>query len=145
MLMHERTLYPQRPIRAALVTFLCLALFVGFILLLVEEIRRAWLLAFGNCLFISVACIGLLRLRFRELVFLSISIFILMSLCFFSAVVIMRSNYASDTMGVLFLVVQYLFYAVGLWGLFLICRGWSLYYRDRHEKSEQPAAPDSRS
>ena len=91
---------------------------------------KALPLGFAYCAILSVASVGLVRLG-RQL-FLSLVIPLIVALIpgYIGMRLIHQPDAALEDSGVAwFRVSLYLFCAVGMWGIYLVVKGWLLYFR----------------
>jgi len=131
--MHRKAKYPKRPVRAALIAFIILSAFVGVFIPFDERIRSVWPFAFGYCAFLAVASIGLVRIGRRVLLLLGVPAAVAMAPGVVGISLALRSGDSLQSSGVWLQVSLYLFYALAVWGICLVIRGWSLYFAQSHE------------
>ncbi len=131
--MPQRKPYPKKPVRAAILTFVALAVFVGVCLPFQEStIRDSWPWAFAYCALLSVGSIGLVRLGRRVLVLIGIP-FVVAVLPAIIGFTLMVGSTSLESGGAWLQLSLYLFYALGAWGAYWIARGWLLYYKNSVE------------
>lgn len=130
--MRHNAKYPKRPVRAALIAFVILSVFVGAFIPFDEHIRSVWPFAFGYCAVLAVASIGLVRLGRRALLLLGVPAAVAIIPGVVGIALMLRSL---DSGGAWLQVSLYLFYALAAWGICLVIRGWSLYFRQSHDNA----------
>ena len=128
--MQQKTKYPKRPVRTAVITFVILAAVVGAFIPFDEHVRSAWPFAFGYCALLAVASIGLVRFGRRALLLLGVPAAVALIPGIVGFALMFRSL---DSGGVWLQVSLYLFYALAAWGICLVIRGWSLYFTQLRE------------
>jgi hypothetical protein len=127
--------YLKRPIRAAILTFVALAVFVGLSLPFQERpLRDSWPWAFVYCAFLSVAGVGLARLGRRAVLLIGVPFTVAVLPGVVGFALMLRSTSMQGGDGWLRLSL-YLFYGLGFWGAYWIIRGWLLYFKDGGEKA----------
>ena len=131
--MQKKLQYPQHPIRATVIAFVCLAVYVSVFMPFQEELRRGWLLAFGYCAFLAVVSVGLVRLGRRALLLLGIPAAVALVPGVVGVALALRPGASVESGSVWLGVSLYLLYALGVWGLCLVVKGWSLYFGEPHE------------
>jgi hypothetical protein len=130
--MQQRAKYPKRPVRAALIAFVILSAFVGAVIPFDERIRGVWPFAFGYCALLAVASIGLARLGRRALLLLGVPAAVALTPGVVGIALMLRPEGSLDSGGVWLQVSLYLFYALAVWGICLVIRGWLLYFTQPH-------------
>jgi hypothetical protein len=131
--MHNNARYPKRPVRAAFIAFVVLAAFVGAFILFDESIRRVWPFAFGYCALLAVGSIGLARLSRRVLLLLAVSAVVALAPGVVGLALALRSGASVESGSAWLQSSLYLFYALAVWGVYWVIRGWSLYFTRSHE------------
>jgi len=127
--MQRRHRYPKRPMRIAFVVLVVLSVIFGAFLPLDERLRDAWPTAFGYCVFLAVASIGLLRLGRGALWILGLPAVVALAPGIVGVALLLGSV---DSSGVWLQMSLYLLHALAVWGLCLVIRGWTLYFTQSH-------------
>jgi hypothetical protein len=127
----KESVYPKRPVRAVVITFVALLVFVGVFIPFDEVLQETWPFAFCYCLFLAIASVGLMRLGRIAIVTLLPAAAVAMAPGIIGFVMAFRSE--SYEFLYWMKTSLYLFYAVGIWGIYLVVRGWFLYFKQPHE------------
>jgi hypothetical protein len=140
--MQKKLQCPRRPVRAAWLTFLGLSAYVTvFLPFTMDELPpKSWPLLYGYCALLAIAVIGLLRLSrlTRALLFASAAVASIPAAIGVAMVYLPHRAVDGGTpwLGAMpwLRVSLYLFYAVGVWALCLIGKGWLLHFREPRDK-----------
>ena len=129
----------QHPVRATLLAFALLSVFVGIFMPFEPRVREAWPFALGFCAVLAVASVGLARVGSR-----SLSLFLAscaLAICpFMVGLVLLRTGSPLETFWMWLHVSWYLFHALGVLMLCLAARGWYLYFSvDEQTTAERDA------
>ncbi len=123
-------MHPKRPLRYTLIAFVILSAVVGGIMPFDDRLRLVWPFAFGYCAFLPFAAVGLARLGSHGLLLLGIPAAVAFVPGVVGFALILHSNMSG---GVWLRVSLYLFYTLAAWGLYLVVKGWRLYFTEPNE------------
>ena len=122
----KKILYPQKPLRTAIITF-CALSFI-FVLAAIAEAKNSGLLPWGICYsaLLAVSVVGLLRVGKRAFIVLGG-----VSIVAFAPAILGLTFYFDTDAGWKFVRLStYLLWAVGLVGVAFVVKGWRLYATD---------------